>query len=199
MFVFVSKVANSIKPRLRRQFRRQLADIDTATAQAAADAMAQHVLALPSVQHARGVLSCLSFGVEIDTWRLVDQLMEHGKQLYVPRVERGVPDLFIHPYPCDLETTSYDLRQPISNSTQLDSDDFQAKIDVVLVLGLAFDHQGYRLGYGGGYFDRFLARYDIPAIGLGYASQIVESLPREAHDVPMAELVTEKGCAFETR
>lgn len=187
--------ASSAKSKLRRQLRRQLADIDADTARAASKAMAEHVLGRPVVQRAQGVLVCLSFGVEIDTWRLVERLEEHGKKLYVPRVERGVTDLFVHPYPCELKTTTYGLRQPLPSTVQLDVADIEAKIDVVLVLGLAYDRQGYRLGYGGGYFDRFLARFGLPAIGLGYASQIIDALPHEDHDIPMSELVTEEGIA----
>lgn len=184
--------SNPMKSQLRRQFRRQLADIDATTARSAARAMTEHVLDLPSVQRAQGVLACLSFGIEIDTWRLVERLMEQGKKLYVPRARRGVEDLFVHPYPCELETLSFGLRQPTSQADQLTPRDVSERLDVVLVLGLAFDREGYRLGYGGGYFDRFLARYDIPAIGLGYASQVVDALPHEDHDIPMSWVVTEE-------
>ena len=64
-------------------------------------------------------------------------------------------------------------------------------LDAVLVLGLGFDRRGYRLGYGSGYFDRFLAGRPFPAIGLAFAAQLEDELPAEAHDIAMTAIVTE--------
>jgi 5-formyltetrahydrofolate cyclo-ligase len=72
--------------------------------------------------------------------------------------------------------------------------------DVVLVPLLAFDAHGHRLGYGGGYYDRTLATLRVIAIGVAYAGQEVERLPREAHDRPLDMVVTENGARrFTTR
>jgi len=64
---------------------------------------------------------------------------------------------------------------------------------VVLVPLLAFDAEGHRLGYGGGYYDRALERANPRAIGIAYAGQEVEKLPREGHDHPLDLVVTEAG------
>jgi 5-formyltetrahydrofolate cyclo-ligase len=65
--------------------------------------------------------------------------------------------------------------------------------DVVLVPLLAFDLTGHRLGYGGGYYDRTLAALNARTIGVAYAGQRVESLPREPHDHPLEAVLTENG------
>ena len=69
--------------------------------------------------------------------------------------------------------------------------------DVVLVPFLAFDSSGHRLGYGGGYYDRTLARLKekghVLAVGIGYAGQEVPALPRDSHDQPLDLVVTEQG------
>jgi 5-formyltetrahydrofolate cyclo-ligase len=79
----------------------------------------------------------------------------------------------------------------------------EAKIvtpDVVLVPLLAFDAHGHRLGYGGGYYDRTLSAARAVAIGIAYAGQEVNELPREAHDHPLDMIVTENGLRrFTTR
>jgi 5-formyltetrahydrofolate cyclo-ligase len=67
----------------------------------------------------------------------------------------------------------------------------------VVVPGLAFDSRGYRLGYGAGAFDRFLAGRRVLTVGFGYDLQIVDRVPVEAHDVPVGWLVTESR-ALET-
>ena len=68
-------------------------------------------------------------------------------------------------------------------------------VDVVIVPGVAFTAEGDRLGQGGGWYDRFLTeiRPDCPAIGVGFAPQIVDSLPVEPHDVRLDLVVTDEG------
>jgi 5-formyltetrahydrofolate cyclo-ligase len=64
---------------------------------------------------------------------------------------------------------------------------------VLLVPLLAFDASGYRLGYGGGFYDRTLALLQVPAIGIAYAGQEVPSLPHEPHDRTLDMVLTEHG------
>jgi 5-formyltetrahydrofolate cyclo-ligase len=68
-------------------------------------------------------------------------------------------------------------------------------IDFIVVPALAFDHRGYRLGRGGGFYDRFLALPDLRAVtcGLGFAEQVVDEVPVAPHDRPVKLLVTDKG------
>ena len=75
------------------------------------------------------------------------------------------------------------------------SDTAPADLAAVLVPGRLFDHDGYRLGRGGGHYDRLLPllRPGTPVIGLTTQARVVERLPREAHDVPMTHLATEQG------
>lgn len=70
-----------------------------------------------------------------------------------------------------------------------------ADVDVVLVPARVFDRAGYRLGRGGGHYDRLLPelRPDVPVVGIACAERIAERLPREAHDIPMTHLADEHG------
>lgn len=179
------------KALLRREMRARLAALDPETARRAAVAVTERVLALPQVASARRVLTCLSFGAELDTWGLVDRLLAGGRELYVPRTAAGDPRLHVHPYPCALETLSFGLRQPSADCPELPAEQIDSVLDVALVAGLAFDRAGHRLGYGAGYFDRFLAGRGFPTVGLACDVQIVDALPIEEHDVPMSVVVTE--------
>ena len=67
------------------------------------------------------------------------------------------------------------------------------KLDLVLVPGVAFDQSGNRLGFGKGYFDRFLAKCLCPAVGLAYELQLVDAIEARPHDVPMNRIVTERA------
>lgn len=171
--------------------RARLAALAPAAAHAAAGAATAKVLALPEVAAARRIFLCLSFGAELDTWGLVERLLADGRELWVPRTRAGDPRLHVHRYPCALETLSFGLRQPRAGTPELAPEAIDDTLEVALVAGLAFDRRGFRLGYGAGYFDRFLAGRSFPKLGLAYELQLVEALPVEAHDVPMDLVVTE--------
>ena len=183
----------SLKEGLRREFKARLAKIDPQAARRAADRAAEVLLSLPEIASARHVFTCLSFGLEIDTRRLIERLLRAGLRVYVPRAGRWDRRLYVHPYPCETKTLSFGLEEPRRGTPELAAERWNATLDVAVVLGLAFDHRGYRLGYGGGYFDRFLVGRPFPAIGLAYDQQLVDALPAEPHDVPMSAVVTEKG------
>jgi 5-formyltetrahydrofolate cyclo-ligase len=186
---------NAAKVALRRELRVRLAGLAPDAARRAAEEIARRALALPEVAEAGSVLVCLSFGSELDTWGLVERLLASGKRVYVPRADPRDRRLHLHRYPCGLETLSFGLRQPPrpapGTEPDLPDEGIDMEIGAVFVLGLGFDRRGIRLGYGGGYFDRFFGEHRVPAIGLAYGVQIVDRLPTEPHDVPMTVVVTE--------
>lgn len=190
---FPHDLAREEKSSWRKHLSRQCASIPVETARQAAAAMCRRVLALPEVTSASGLLVCLSFGHEIDTWNLIAQLLDGGKKVVVPRTRRATRQLSLHPYPCRLETTGFGLRQPVRRAPRLEPAAIDSTIEVALLLGIGFDHRGVRLGYGAGYFDRFLSRRPFPAIGLAYECQVVDRLPHEPHDLPMVAVVTERA------
>ena len=179
------------KAELRERLRLDLEKIDSAAAARASRAIAARILELPEIAGAERILTCLSFGVEVDTWHLVDRLVALGKRLYVPRADPRDRELHVHPYPCPLRTVSFGLQQPPRGTPEVAAEAIDETLDAVLVLGLGFDRRGYRLGYGSGYFDRFLAGRPFPAIGLAFAEQLVDELPVEPHDIAMAVVVTD--------
>jgi len=183
----------SRKQELRDELTARLAALDPAAARAAAERVAERALATTELRCARRVLTCLSFGAELDTWRLVAQLLASGRELYVPRADRDDGQLHVHRYPCELETLRFGLRQPARSTPELTPRQIEGEIEVALVLGLGFDRRGIRLGHGKGYFDRFLAGRRFPSIGLGFDEQLVDELPAEPHDVPMRLVVTPSG------
>jgi 5-formyltetrahydrofolate cyclo-ligase len=179
------------KAALRRECEAKLAALDPEVARAAAGRVAERVLALPELARARRILACLSFGSELDTEVLIGGLLAGGWEVYAPRVERGDGRLHAHRYPCALEALSFGLRQPVGSAPELAEETLGATLDLALVLGLAFDRRGYRLGHGRGHFDRFFARHRVPGVGLAFDLQLRDRLPAEPHDVPMRAVVTE--------
>lgn len=149
----------------------------------------RRLLTLPQLERAGRVLVCLSFGAEPDTWSLLEPLAARGIEVVVPRTVPRTRALELVMWPCPLETRTFGLREPARDVPALPGD---AQLDAALVLGLAFDRLGVRLGHGAGYFDRFFGRHSDTClrIGVGYDCQLVDRLPREAHDVAMHVVVT---------
>jgi 5-formyltetrahydrofolate cyclo-ligase len=184
---------SSGKTALRRQLIELAPSLDPASALKAANAMVERLLTLPEVARSVRILTCLSFHKEIDTWGLLDRLLTVGCEVYVPRADPRDRRLHVHRYPCDLRELPFGMKQPPRGTPELSATAINETIDVALALGLAFDRRGYRLGFGTGYFDRFLAGRPFPAIGMCYEAQLVDRIPEEPHDVPMGAVVTEVG------
>jgi len=175
------------KTQWRGAMRRRLAELDPTATRAAAVAVADRVMALPVVAHSSVALCCLSFGHEFETRPLIDRLLAAGHQVCLPRCVEGTHTLTVHPFPCPLEKLPFGLEQPVAGCGELAAD----QVEVALLVGLAFDTRGFRLGHGGGYFDRFLAAHTIPAVGLAYDFQILDRLPALQHDIAMNAVITE--------
>ncbi len=135
-------------------------------------------------------------GRELDTHLLIEQCMERGAKIGLPVVEKDSRLLKFARYDHDIEMVQGDfgILHPVlnKNTEWLDPDIFMVPL-------LAFDRSGYRLGYGGGYYDTTLAHYKeqrdgVVAVGLAYAKQAcLFNLPRENHDQPMDWIITEQG------
>lgn len=153
--------------------------------------IAVQVSDLPELKKARMVYLYLSYGREIDTLWLAGRLLELGKRVAVPRVlGPGQMEFFeIHGL-ADCKPGAYGILEP-SETMQKVAPEPEEKT-VMLLPGLAFDYAGGRMGYGGGYYDRYLERYpEIYKIALAYEFSILEKLPTEEHDIPVDVLVTE--------
>lgn len=180
------------KDELRTRLRRLLESRPKEEADQASAVIHDRVLALPDVRNAKRVLSCLSFGHEVNTWPLIARLRAQGKEVFVPRADPRDHQLHVHAYPCDLRTLSFGLQQPPPGTPELAREAIDRTVDVVLVLGLGFDERGFRLGYGSGYFDRFLAQRPFPSVGLAFDCQIFARMPDEQHDIPMDIVLSER-------
>lgn len=89
----------------------------------------------------------------------------------------------------ELECGKYGIREPKSSAEKVTNFSGAA----VFVPALAFDREGYRLGYGGGYYDRFIAAHDVLSVGITYEAFLTDALPRDQYDQAVDLIVTEKG------
>lgn len=131
----------------------------------------------------------MPMGSEADIDPLRGFCQATARQAYAPRIEPGTTTLrFV---PLDAQTSwrraKGGFQEPQGQGVHAD------ELDVVLVPGLLFDKRGFRIGYGGGFYDRALLNTSVYAIGVGFAVQMVPQLPVEAHDMGLDALVDEAG------
>ena len=157
-------------------------------------------------KEAKMVMCFVSFGDELDTHKFIESALGEGKRVVVPITKSKTKELIPSELKSfdELEPGYYDILTPKEEFIRpVDPSD----IDLVVVPGVAFDTYGYRVGYGGGYYDRFLSNIarTVPKIAVGFSLQLTERLPRESFDIPVDMLITELGvtpCSeglFETR
>ena len=153
-------------------------------------AIVKRLHSLEAFQQATRVLTYVaSKDNEVDTRPLIESLLPEGKDVLVPIAEPGGHMTWsrldalseLRPARFGILEPAPEFKRPTSPTAG----------DVVLVPGVAFAPDGYRIGYGGGYFDRFMAGFPGTKIGLAYDLQIVEKPPVEVHDVPVDMVVTE--------
>lgn len=129
-----------------------------------------------------------SFGSEADTHKLIDRLLCLNKRVFLPRVEGGK----IVPVPYsggELKAGKFGVMEPEGQAVS----DVSA-IDVCLTPLLAVNARGYRLGYGGGYYDRFFAENpDVLKVGIGYFLQYADDFSEDKWDIPLDLFVCERG------
>jgi 5-formyltetrahydrofolate cyclo-ligase len=146
----------------------------------------------PEFRAARSVMIYNSDATEIDTHELVLASLESGKRVGLPRTEKGsrvLQVLEILDVRRDLERSRFGFKEPLSVLPPIAPESLQ----LILVPGRAFDADGNRLGRGGGYYDRFIARLSGPRlVALAFDCQVVAGVPHEAHDRPVDMILTEE-------
>ncbi|MGE5615550.1 MAG: 5-formyltetrahydrofolate cyclo-ligase [Bacillota bacterium] len=163
-----------------------------------AQALTEILAALPQYGAARCVLATMSIGSEWSTRPLLERARADGKVVVLPRVTEPPRRLALHAVP-DLQR---DLKPGVWSIPEPDPERCAAvaldDVDFALVPALAVDREGYRLGYGAGYFDRLLAGrkskpYCVAALPAAF---IVDRLPHEPHDVAVDAVFDERGATF---
>lgn len=139
------------------------------------------------------ILSYAQVRDEVMTDELLFHVLCSGKALYLPRVQRDARELEIVRVSdlCDdLRIGTFGILEPVESLAAAGEHEIR-EIGLAVIPGIAFDREGYRLGYGGGYFDRFLPGLDksCMTVGVCFEEQLVERLPRDSWDRPVKRVV----------
>ena len=181
----MSAPIHETKRQLREECRRVRAALGDETRARASASVCRHIESLEIFRQTAAVLTYMPMRGEVDLRPL---LARHAHKRWVlPRI---LPQgrMVFHPYdPACLVLHAYGMLEPAADLPVVAA----AEIGLALVPGLAYDRHGWRLGYGGGFFDRFLADFNGISLGVAYAALLLDDLPHAAHDVPVQYVVTE--------
>jgi 5-formyltetrahydrofolate cyclo-ligase len=140
----------------------------------------------------KNIFIFIDFKKEVHTRPIIEYLKTIDCKIFIPRIEESTHQMEIHPYVShdSLVISRYGILEPQQNSDAVISPEI---LDVVITPGVAFDLEGYRIGYGGGYYDRLFARIGnkVIKIAIGFEIQIAPTLPRDSYDWKVDYLVTE--------
>lgn len=140
------------------------------------------VAELPEYRSATSVMAFVGCKGEPDTDPLFARLAADGKQLLLPRVQDG--DIVVCSGLDPRTPSRFGVSEPTGPALP------ESAVGLVIVPGLAFTAAGYRLGYGGGFYDRFLPKLAAPSVGVCFAEQLVDDLPVQPHDIPVQHVVS---------
>ena len=179
------------KKELRRRTREKIASMSGDYITRSNAGIFSNITALPEFAAAGTVFAYNSVGNEVDTQRIIDLSLELGKRVALPVVLGGGLMEFALVDGADdgFERGQLGIPEPGKDAVRVSPQEG----DIVLVPALCYDMDGYRLGQGGGYYDRLLAACPAFSVGLGRQALLMGEAPREVHDLPVKCLVTENG------
>ena len=184
---------NERKKALRKMFsemRRALTDAERETYSAE---LSERICDLREFKDAENVLSFWPLSTETDVIKVNKAVLSLGKRLLLPKCVKGTREMHFYEVRslCDLEKGSFSIMEP-RDGCKLFTPKGDGKT-VCIVPALAFDRDGYRLGYGGGFYDRYLSSYDMFTVGAVYHPFVTEeALPRDSYDVRVDVIATDK-------
>ncbi|MBR0414258.1 MAG: 5-formyltetrahydrofolate cyclo-ligase [Clostridia bacterium] len=174
------------KEQLRKHYKAMRREITSKTQKS--ESICRQVKSLPDWRTAAVVGLYASLPDEVDTAPLISAAIQAGKTVCLPKVNGKEMQFYQIAPDCAYTAGAFGIREPCSDIL-IDKD----RIDIMIVPLLAADEAHYRLGFGGGYYDRYLRDYSGTSIGIGFCEQLSPTpLPHEAHDIALEFLITDK-------
>lgn len=150
--------------------------------------IAERFLSIPEVKSGKIFLLYFAIKSEVNTRLIAEELLNIGKTVAFPRI-LGDNRMSLHKINSleELADRQWSIPEPVEDAPQISPDE----VDVAVIPGIAFDRHRCRLGWGGGYYDRFLPLSNCLSVGLAFDLQVVDDLPVEDHDHPLDMIITE--------
>ncbi|MDD3818550.1 MAG: 5-formyltetrahydrofolate cyclo-ligase [Actinomycetota bacterium] len=186
-----SEIINSLKKSIREKVQRERNNLPVSYREKSSKTIAKKFLNCSFYTSSGNILIYYPFRNEVETTLIIESALKDNKNIILPRVCNKELELYYVTDPeKQLEVGAYGIMEPISSMCK------PAKIsdiEIAIVPGVSFDKKFYRLGYGGGYYDRFLSSIPekVKKIALCFDIQVVDSLPASSHDIKVDMIITE--------
>ena len=177
-----------MKSELRKQVLHEMKAISQEQKPAIDQALTERLLHHPFYQEAKVIATYLSFPHEFQTQELIEQVLKDGKKVLIPQTYPKGRMEFVVYNPQQLVKTSFGLLEPQGELEVVEA----SQIDLIHVPGLAFTTEGCRIGYGGGYYDRYLEHFTGHTLSTIYPCQVQDFIT-ENHDIPVQEVLIDEG------
>lgn len=180
------------KKELRKKIRELKRAMTPQMVEQASHDLARQFFATEYYQNAKTIYGYMPYNQEVRTVPILEQALRDGKKVAVPKVNGDTMRFIYLEDLTQVSPSDMGIPEPISDEP-VASDETA----LVLMPGLAFDKNGNRMGYGGGYYDKFLAlEPDHPTVALCYSFQMVDAIPTEDYDIPV-DLVLWAECEMQ--
>ncbi|MGV8982553.1 5-formyltetrahydrofolate cyclo-ligase [Clostridium sp.] len=184
----------SLKDNLRKDMLLQRKSMHMENVSAFSNKIVETIIELPEFISSKSIMLYLSFKSEVNTYDLAKWCLDNGKKIIVPYCIKETKEIIpfeIHNLTTDLAKSSFGIMEPKYDLLKpFNIED----IDFIIVPGVVFDEHCNRIGFGAGYYDRFLPKKlkTTPTIGIAYDYQVVSKIPTGIYDVPLDFIITEK-------
>lgn len=191
-FLMENKKGNSLtKKEIRNSILQLRREIPFSIRKAADTAITEKIVNTPEFTNAKTIFVYMDFNQEVATDEIIKVALEQGKIVGAPRISGGQMNFFVIEGESDLEPCLYGMMEPGTKCPLV------SLADLIIVPGIAFDKNKHRIGYGGGYYDKFLAKHPkVPTIAVAYEMQILKAVPYEKTDISPDVIFTEKRIIF---
>lgn len=187
----MTKENASIKEAIRKEIFKKREDLSDEYRKEAEEKIYQHVLSLPEYEKAKTIMIYYSTDDEFNTMPLIERAWQDGKKVGSPRVfpKRVIEAMELTPN-TELVQSKFGISEPTEKAPIINPED----IDLIIMPCVTCNRQGERIGYGGGYYDRFLERAENALLVLPYYAKLqMDNIPMEEHDKSIDIIIDEEG------
>ncbi|WP_404443615.1 5-formyltetrahydrofolate cyclo-ligase [Sutcliffiella horikoshii] len=177
---------------LREEMKKILGDMDRSSHELMSKIIQAKLFSSNEWKDAQTIGVTISRFPEVDTEGIITRAWEEGKKVAVPKCfpkDKSMNFYYLENFN-QLESVYFGLKEPIVSEVELCP---KEKLDFILVPGLIFDEKGYRIGFGGGYYDRYLMDYKGYKVSLAFSQQLLKRVPTDHYDIPVHKIVTNEA------
>lgn len=171
--------------------RRHLMEMDQETYLSRSSRIQDKLLQEPSIIEGKTIAVTMSRFPEVETRHIIEALWKMEKTVCVPKCNPTTREMSFYGISdfSQLEKVYMDIEEPIISCTE---HILKEQMDVIIVPGVVFNETGYRIGFGGGYYDRYLYQFGGQKLSLAFDEQVRDYIPTEMHDIPVDIILTDK-------